>query len=75
MNRAPICFLLALCTPFLASAQGEPAMADGLRAEGKIYVVVTILLVVLAGLLAYVILTDRKVTKLEEQIRNKSAKD
>ena len=46
-------------------------MADHLRAEGKIYVVVTIILIVLAGLIFYLFLLDKKVKKLEKLVSDK----
>ena len=42
-------------------------MADKFRADGKIYVVLAIILVILGGLFFYLIRIDRKVAKLEEQ--------
>ena len=47
-------------------AQQEVPMADNLRSEGKIYVVVIMILIVLAGLIAYLFLMDKKVKKLEK---------
>ncbi|MCH6232592.1 MULTISPECIES: CcmD family protein [Cyclobacteriaceae] len=44
-------------------------MADVMRSEGKIYVLVGIIGIVFAGLLVYVINTDRKVTRLEKQLK------
>ncbi|MCS6967789.1 MAG: CcmD family protein [Cytophagales bacterium] len=41
-------------------------MADTFRREGKIYVVVGTLGTVLTGLLVYLVLLDRKITKLEK---------
>jgi CcmD family protein len=41
-------------------------MADRMRAEGKIYVLVGIIGIVFAGILVYVISTDRRVGKLEK---------
>jgi len=46
----------------------EVNMADAMRAEGKIYVVVAILTTILTGLIIYAIMIDRKVSKLEKQI-------
>lgn len=43
-------------------------MADTLRAEGKIYVIVGIILIVLAGLFVYLFLLDRKVTRIEKEL-------
>ncbi len=45
-------------------------MADAFRADGKIYVVVAVILVILLGLLLYLFLIDRKVTRIENQIGN-----
>jgi ABC-type amino acid transport system permease subunit len=46
-------------------------MADTFRAEGKIYVVVAIILIVLTGLITYLFLLDRKLNKLERMIHAK----
>ncbi len=48
----------------------EVEMADVMRSEGKIYVLVGIILLIFIGLLAYVIQTDRRVTKLEKSKTN-----
>ena len=46
-----------------------PEMADALRGNGKIYVVVAVVVVVLAGLLAFLISLDRKVGRLERELK------
>jgi len=46
----------------------EVEMADSMRANGKIYVVVAILVIILAGLITYLILLDRKVGRLEKKL-------
>ena len=43
-------------------------MADALRADGKIYVVVAILLVLFAGFVGYVIRIDGKISRLEKEM-------
>lgn len=49
------------------SAAGKPVeMADRLRADGKIYVVVAVLLTIFIGIIAYVIRLDRKISRLEK---------
>ena len=49
------------------SLQNEkPQMADGLRSNGKIYVVVTVLIIILAGLFLYLVNTDRKISRMEK---------
>ena len=40
-------------------------MADGLRSNGKIYVVVAVVVTILLGILFYLFQLDRKITKLE----------
>ena len=45
-------------------------MADAMRADGKIYVVVGIIAIIMGGILLYVINTERKIAKLEENLRN-----
>lgn len=51
-------------------AQEEVPMADTMRSEGKIYVVVAIVLLILLGLVGYLFLLDKKVTKVENQAKN-----
>ena len=46
-------------------------MADGLYQSGKIYVVVTVLSVIFAGIVVYLVMLDRKISKLEKEIENK----
>jgi CcmD family protein len=58
-------FLLGI--PGFAQMTNEPPqMADGLRSNGKIYVVVTVLLVILLGIALYLVRLDRKITRLEK---------
>jgi uncharacterized membrane protein len=52
-------------------AQTEVEMADAMRANGKIFVVVGIILIVLAGLIAYLFLMDRKVKRLEHRLNER----
>lgn len=63
--------LLALFFAFSAQAQEAAAAnettASVMRSNGKIYVVVAVVLTILFGLIAYVIRLDRKITKLEKE--------
>ncbi|MBS1664470.1 MAG: hypothetical protein JST68_25720 [Bacteroidetes bacterium] len=56
-----------------AMAQGKPndtvEMADKFRADGKIYVVVAVVVVILTGLIVYVARLDRKITKFEKEFK------
>jgi CcmD family protein len=44
-------------------------MADVMRSEGKIYVLVGVIVIIFAGITGYVVSTDRKVSKLEKLIK------
>ena len=50
----------------IASAQQKVEMADTMRSNGKIYVVVAIILTIFAGLIIYLVRLDRKISKLEK---------
>jgi hypothetical protein len=50
----------------------DVAMADGFRSEGKIYVLVAIILTILAGLIFYLFRIDRKISRLEKEIPQKT---
>jgi len=58
--------LFAVLTSTVLFAQDKPEMADVMRSNGKIYVVVAVCLIILVGLFIYVAMIDRKVKKLEK---------
>lgn len=45
----------------------EVAMADGLRSEGKIYVVVVVFLLILSGLFLYLFKIEKKIDRLNNK--------
>ncbi len=47
-------------------AQQEVEMADKMREDGKIWVVVAVIAVVFAGIIGYLVLLDRKISKIEK---------
>ena len=49
-------------------------MADQLRADGKIWVVVVVIAVVFAGIIIYLVRLDRQIGKLEKEIKETSRK-
>jgi hypothetical protein len=59
-----------LFTSLFVNAQ-EPQMADSMRAEGKIYVVIAVMTTIFVCIIAYLIVIDRKVKKLEDELKNK----
>lgn len=74
--------ILVMTTVDLAYAQSDPKyqitkddynnqnveMADGMRANGKIYVVVSVMTIIFAGLAFYMYRTDQKISALEKEI-------
>jgi hypothetical protein len=48
------------------SQNGDAEMADVMRSNGKIYVVVAVILTIFAGLILYLIRLDRRITKIEK---------
>jgi hypothetical protein len=63
-----VTFLMLGFTPVFSQ---EVEMADGMRAEGKIYVIVAIVLSVLVGLLGYLFLLVNKVNRIENALKDK----
>lgn len=49
--------------------EAAPQMADTLRADGKIWVVVLVLATIFAGIIIALIRTDRKLSRLERERR------
>jgi CcmD family protein len=60
--------LLLTSAAFAQTSASEPEMADALRASGKIYVVVLVLVIIVTGLLVYLIRLDGKVSRLEKEV-------
>ena len=63
--------MLLMMVSTSAYAQEEVEMADTMRSEGKIYVIVGIILIILAGLFVYLFLLDKKVSRMEKQMNSK----
>ena len=55
--------------------QDRVEMADQLRADGKIWVVVTVIALVFAGIIAYLVRLDRQLSKLEKEVKEKKTLD
>lgn len=48
----------------------DVTMADKMRSNGKIYVVVAVILTIFTGIVIYLIRLDRKISKLEKNINS-----
>lgn len=60
---------MALLSNFAVAQSVE--MADQFRADGKIYVVIAVIGTLLVGFFVYLILIDKKLTKLEKRLEEK----
>ncbi len=64
-------FLISSLSSLAQSATDPVEMADTLRSDGKIYVVVTVLSIVFIGIVISLISLDRKVGRLEKKLAEK----
>jgi hypothetical protein len=62
-----ILLILTMNSVFLFAQENKVEMADKMRSNGRIYVVVVVVLTILAGLIIYVVRLDRKIRKLEKE--------
>ena len=62
-------FCIAVLLQVIAFAQETDTveMADVMRQNGKIYVVVAVILTIFAGIIIYLVRLDRKISKLEKE--------
>lgn len=66
--RKLVCFLAVVLSAVTVQAQSASVEGeDFMRSNGKIYVVVAVVLTIVIGLLAYVYSLDRKISKLEKK--------
>jgi heme export protein D (CcmD) len=73
MIKTLLLFFTALCSTALIYAQDEEKadMADTMRSNGRIYVVVAVVVVILLGLILYLIRLDRKISRIEREKESK----
>lgn len=70
-KRGPVLFILLCLLSFYASASDEIEMADKMRSDGKIYVVVAVMAIVFAGVAVYLFMMDRKLSRMEKMLKEK----
>lgn len=61
--------LVILLSPVITNAQVE--MANDFRGEGKIYVVIAIILIILTGFFYLLFKLDRKAKRLEQEVSDR----
>lgn len=67
INKSISLLFFLIITHLSAQAQDEFSMADSFYDEGKIYVVIAVLLIIFTGIIAYLVHLDRKLKKLEQK--------
>jgi nitrate reductase gamma subunit len=68
MKYKLLLFLISFFTSIIANSQSNSVeMADTMRKEGKIYVVIAVILTIFAGIILYLVRLDRKISRLEKQ--------
>jgi hypothetical protein len=60
---------LLMITMFVQAQEGTPKTIIGetMRSNGRIYVVVAVMLTILIGLILYLVRLDRKISKVEKE--------
>jgi hypothetical protein len=78
MKKLFFLFVLLLTLNFAApvvaqnSASDDVEMADAFRKDGKIYVVVGTFALILTGIIIYLVVLDRKLSKLENELEHQN---
>ena len=67
MKKTSLLFLSFLFFFSGLSMAQQPEMADAMRSNGKIYVVIGVIAIILTGLLVFLMIIDQKVRKLEQK--------
>ena len=71
LTKAPLAALLLLGHTLMAQQPVSDGveMADKLRADGKIWVVVAVIAAVFVGIIVYLVRLDRQIGKLEDEVK------
>lgn len=67
MKKIALTLFMLLITLNMFAQENGVEMADAMRSDGKIYVVVAIILIILLGLLVYLFSLDRRLKMLEKK--------
>jgi CcmD family protein len=68
MNK--IAYLTSIFLFLALTVSGQSNSPDFMRSIGKIYVVVAVIIAIFIGIVLFLIYLDRKLTKLENQIKD-----
>ena len=72
MKKIAFTLMMLMATLNLFAQGNNVEMADALRSDGKIYVVVAVILIILIGLLIYLFALDRRLKMLEKKSSGKN---
>ncbi|MES2448316.1 MAG: CcmD family protein [Bacteroidota bacterium] len=72
MKKIAFTLLMLLTTLNIFAQENNVEMADAMRSDGKIYVVVAVILIILFGLLFYLFALDRRLKMLEKKSSTKN---
>ncbi|HEX4875425.1 MAG TPA: CcmD family protein [Chitinophagaceae bacterium] len=67
LKKYGLFFFCLFFSTILFAQEKDVSVADTMRSNGRIYVVITVVLTILLGLTLYVIRLDRKISKLEKE--------
>ena len=68
MKKLASLFIFLLMSIAMWAKDGDQnTMGDTMRSNGRIYVVVAVVVTILIGLILYVVRIDRKIAKMEKQ--------
>jgi len=57
---------------FLQNAQSSVEMADLMRSNGKIYVLLAVVLLIFAGIVFFLMFLEQRLSQLEKEMDNRS---
>jgi len=61
-----------MCTLLLQNAQASVEMADLMRSNGKIYVLLAVVLLIFAGIVFFLMFLEHRLSKLEQEVKDDS---
>ncbi len=61
-----------MCTLLLQNAQASVEMADLMRSNGKIYVLLAVVLLIFAGIVFFLMFLEHRLSKLEQEVEEES---
>ena len=67
ISAAIVLAFMGFCAQAQTTIGTQPASNDLMRSNGKILVVVAVILIIMIGFFSYLISVDRKITKLEKE--------